>query len=266
LREARSRFAQAADLDPLVEQAAAGVVRIDAELVERAYTDAMSRGYAALGSDDFPAALKAFRSAARIRPNAAEPATGIAQAETGDRFANIERHERRAAELERLERWQSASEAYQEIVEIDAGITFATAGFERTAYRARVDAALEDFLARPERLYAPQVQQTARATVAEAGRVPDKGPRLRGQIERLNALLAATDRPVQLVLESDNLTEIIVYRVGRLGTFERMELELKPGDYTVVGSRAGYRDVRREVKIRPGVPPGLVSIRCEEPI
>jgi tetratricopeptide (TPR) repeat protein len=266
LREARSRFAQAADLDPLVEAGAAGVARIDARLVEQVYTDAMSRGYAALGAEDFAAALRAFQSAARIRPQAADAAAGIAQAEAGERLATIEREMSRATELEKLESWQAAAEAYGAVLAIDAGITLAAEGLERTTGRARLDATLEDYLTRPERLYSPEVQQAARSTLAQAAQITRPGPRLRAQIDRLQTVLTDLNQPVQVVLESDNLTEIVVYRVGRLGTFERMRLELKPGDYTVVGSRAGYRDVRREIRIRPGDPPGLVSIRCEEPI
>jgi hypothetical protein len=34
----------------------------------------------------------------------------------------------------------------------------------------------------------------------------------------------------------------------------------------VVGTRSGYRDVRREVTVLPGRAPGTVEIRCEEPI
>jgi hypothetical protein len=54
--------------------------------------------------------------------------------------------------------------------------------------------------------------------------------------------------------------------VGRLGSFERKEIDLMPGRYTVVGVRPGYRDVRREVTVLPGRDAPTVMIRCEEPI
>ena len=71
---------------------------------------------------------------------------------------------------------------------------------------------------------------------------------------------------VEIWLESDNATEVVVYRVGRLGTFEQFELELRPGTYTVTGTRRGYRDVRQQFTIKPGAPAGPFTIRCEEPI
>jgi hypothetical protein len=79
-------------------------------------------------------------------------------------------------------------------------------------------------------------------------------------------LLADAIRPVRVTLESDNLTEIVLYKVGRLGTFDRFQLELRPGTYTVVGTRKGFRDVRQQFTVRPGESAGPFTVRCEEPI
>ncbi len=78
--------------------------------------------------------------------------------------------------------------------------------------------------------------------------------------------MADATRPVRVRLESDQQTEVVLYRVGRLGAFDRFELELRPGTYTAVGTRNGFRDVRREFTVRPGTQAGPFVIRCEEPI
>jgi hypothetical protein len=67
-------------------------------------------------------------------------------------------------------------------------------------------------------------------------------------------------------LVSDSLTEVTVYRVGRLGRFERRTVELRPGTYTVVGSRAGFRDVRHEFVLRKDTKKKIVAVRCTEAI
>ena len=72
--------------------------------------------------------------------------------------------------------------------------------------------------------------------------------------------------PVRVRLESDGLTDVVVYQVGTLGTFEGRALELRPGVYTVVGTRRGYRDVRRQLVIEPGKEPPPLVVRCEERI
>jgi len=65
-------------------------------------------------------------------------------------------------------------------------------------------------------------------------------------------------------LESDERTEVTVYHVGRLGTFARRELTLRPGRYTVVGSRRGYRDVRRTLVVAAGGSGEPIQVRCED--
>jgi len=35
---------------------------------------------------------------------------------------------------------------------------------------------------------------------------------------------------------------------------------------TVVGTRQGFRDVRKELDVLPGAPPPELVVRCEEPI
>ena len=90
------------------------------------------------------------------------------------------------------------------------------------------------------------------------------GPRLESQIARLEALLEQASTPVAVVLESDEYTDVVVYQVGRLGTFSRHELNLKPGAYTVVGSRDGYRDVRLRLIVHPGSSPKPLAVKCTE--
>jgi len=100
----------------------------------------------------------------------------------------------------------------------------------------------------------------------EAARVEPAGPRHQAQIASLTKILAVAKVTVRVRLESDKRTEVVVYKVGRLGTFERHELDLRPGTYTVVGTRAGYRDVRKKLVVIAGEQPPPLVIRCTEKI
>jgi hypothetical protein len=44
--------------------------------------------------------------------------------------------------------------------------------------------------------------------------------------------------------------------------FAEKQLNLRPGAYTIIGSRDGCRDVRESILVRPDMQP--VEIRCEE--
>ena len=263
---ARERYAEAAALDPLVSDGAEGVKRVDAIMVEQGFVNAMSRGYAALGSGDFEAARRGFSQAARIRPGASEPAEALARVEEEERVSKITAHQQVASEYEKQERWADAVAEYREALVLDAGLAFAQVGVSRAGARAELDERLQTFVDEPERIYSPSVYSAAAQAVQQARAVDKPGSRLAGQIQRIETLMAEARRPVIVRLESDDKTEVVVYRVGRLGFFDRFELELRPGTYTAVGTRNGFRDVRRDFTVRPGAAAGPVVIRCEEPI
>jgi hypothetical protein len=149
---------------------------------------------------------------------------------------------------------------------MDSTVTFANDGAARTAPRAQLNEELELYLTQPERLFSVPVRNAARQTLQRAREVAPAGPVLQRQIATLSDWLARADVPVQVAIQSDNVTQVTIYRVGTLGTFEQRSLELAPGSYTVVGTRPGYRDVRREINVVPGAALQPVVVRCEEKI
>jgi hypothetical protein len=231
---------------------------------ERRYVEAMSEGLAALENRQWQAAQAAFERASRLRPDAPEVADGMARARAGRRREIVADNLRRAREFERGEAWHEAEKMYSAVLAMDPESAAALAGQQRTDARATLDEKLEFHLANPGRLSTATVFDDATTCLGEAMETVPSGPRLEGQIMRLEAILKRASTPVAVVLESDALTEVLVYRVGRLGTFTRRELSLKPGAYTVVGSRAGFRDVRLQLVVTPGSPTKPLVVRCTE--
>ena len=226
----------------------------------------MSQGLDALARRDYAAARAAFERAGKIRPGAPEVADGLAQVERalGDRA--LAAHVEAAQQAERGERWSEALAEYRKALALDRNLALAQQGVERAEPRAMLDAELAAYLERPERLFSPDVRAAARTAIARARGLDAPGPALDRQVAAVDALITAAETPQRVALTSDNQTDVTVYRVGRIGTYERKELELLPGRYTVVGMRAGYRDVRRELTLLPGREAPTLAIRCEEPI
>jgi hypothetical protein len=172
-------------------------------------------------------------------------------------------HREAGAVLESREDWRGALQQYAAALAIDAHVSFALEGRERAEKRAALDEALDFHIRRPDRLSTPAVAREAEALLERArGAAP--GPALQARVAALEAALALARTPVAVVIESDGLTELVLSRVGRLGTLTRRSLELLPGTYTVTGSRHGFRDVRRQFSVTPGAPGPSVSLRCEE--
>ena len=96
--------------------------------------------------------------------------------------------------------------------------------------------------------------------------MPDPGPRHVASTAQLDEVISAAARPVAVTIESDQHTEVSVYRVGSLGAFRERSLELRPGVYVVTGRREGYREVRHELVVRAGTPPPPLRVLCVERI
>ena len=261
-----ANFRKALALDPLTTRASAGAARIEARLAGDAFAGAMARGYAALASADHATARAAFEQARRIRPDAPEIGQAMRQIEQEQRTGAIEAKLAQAQSLEQLERWADALEEYRAVVELDPTIAAANEGVQRTEPRANLNEQLEMYLTQPERLFSQPVRAAARDALARADAVPNPGPLLRKQTATLSDWVARADVPVAVALESDNLTHVTIYRVGELGAFAQRSLELVPGSYTVVGTRPGFRDVRRQINVTPGGPAEPIVIRCEDRI
>ena len=188
---------------------------------------------------------------------------------TPDRQAEAQalaRHRESGRALEEKEDWRGAVAEYEAALALDAYVAFAVEGRERASSRAALAEALDFHVAHAPRLTTEAVAREAETLLERARGVETAGPRHRAQVAALEKALAEARTPVTIVLESDGLTEVTLSRVGRIGTLKRHTLELRPGTYTVVGSRRGYRDVRRQFTVTAGAPAPTVSIRCEEAI
>ena len=255
---------------PAAEVAASPPLRREAPPAPRhrpsEFDRAMSEGLAALEREDFSRAREAFARASALQPGSLQSADGLVRAETGERLATISALREQALALEAQESWHDATERYEEVLELDPTVEFALTGRNRGDRRAELDSALQAYINKPERLSYDEVLQEAAVVLEQALEIEPAGQRLKHQTDQLAHLVEAFSTPVKATLESDELTEVVVYRVGRLGTFSQRALDLRPGTYTVVGSRRGYRDVRRQLVIEPGVEPQPLAIRCEEAI
>jgi hypothetical protein len=152
------------------------------------------------------------------------------------------------------------------MLDLDNTLAAAKAGRAAGEARAALNSQLEKQLANGERFNDDALVAAAQAVVAEAEATTPKGPVLTGQITRLKALIAAAAQPVPVQLESDNLTSVVIYKVGDLGAFTARTVDLRPGAYVIVGTRDGYRDVRRSVVVRADGTQEPIVVRCEEPI
>jgi tetratricopeptide (TPR) repeat protein len=259
-------YSQALSLDPNNAKAKAGLDRAHAAFGDDTYAKSVGTGFAALGAGRLDDARIAFEKARSLRPSGPEAATGLSRVGAALRARGFASTRQQGAGLEAEERWGEAAAVYDDALKVDPSLVFAQQGRSRALARAELNDSLQALIDRPERLASPAVRAEADTLIKRAAVQDPSGPVLRSQIARLQILLPGFDTPVRLEMLSDNATQVQIQRVGTFGTFNKREIELKPGKYTVVGTRPGFRDVRRDVTIAPGGDVQTISVSCVEPI
>jgi hypothetical protein len=263
---AREGYRKALAIDPAAPGARAALEQIGARQASEAYAATMSRGLAALAEGRSAEARSALEQARAIRPESHEVADALAQLERGQRAAGLQELTDRALAAERAERWEDARLAWSEALRIEPTLEPARQGLDRVVPRVQLEAQVDGLIATPSRLWTDAGRAVARSTLASIAEAAPPRNLLAAKARQLAAMIESAETPVSLRLVSDGLTEVVIYRVGRMGAFESRDVKLLPGRYAVVGTRAGYRDVRREIEIPPGSAPDPLVVRCEEPI
>ena len=231
-----------------------------------AYAKAAGEGFAALGAGQLERARRSFEQARALRPDGPEALDGLRRVEAARAAHTLSVRRADAEDLEDEERWQEALDAYDAVLRQDSSLGWAQEGRARAGARLQLGESLQALIDHPERLSSPRLRDQAATLLQTAEQQQDSGPVLRTQIARLTGLLPALDKPVRLSLVSDNRTQVTIQSVGSFGTFARRDIELKPGRYTVIGTRDGYREVRRDITVSPGEEFLTVNVSCVEPI
>ena len=266
LEAAAVAYREALALDGAWQPARTALDSVTARIVAARFERLLDEAHTELAAGRNPQAAEIFAQALALRPDSAAARDGLAQAEQNSLLDAVALAEVRARAFERTERWDQAIARYREALDADPTLTFAIEGLERSQARADLAAKMQVLIDAPRRLLADETLEDGRRLLDEARAIPEPGPRHLEQIDQLARIVVLASTPIPITLASDGLTEVSVYRVGDLGAFTEKELSLRPGDYIAVGRRRGFRDVRENFSVLPGVASGPVQVVCTEPI
>jgi hypothetical protein len=260
---AHADYQEALRLDPESKEVRQALARIKDQISEAEFQQLMSEGLTALHNNDYQLARAKLLKAKSFRPESREAKDALAQVDQSIRLARIETYRQKAAEAEKAENWAQALDAYLQVLRIDANVQFAAQGQIRAQERIRIDRRIDFFLRQPAALESDRQLENAIALIAEIQEIKPKGPKLKDRFEKLVQIVDAAQTLVKIVIESDTFTDVAVYKVGKLGRFESRQLSLRPGTYTVVGTRDGYQDIREKITVKAGQGLLRIRIKCE---
>ena len=262
---ALAQYAQALSLDALFEPALQGQNETQRLLDDEQFQAAINQGYQQLHGGELSTARKHFKQALAIRPQSGAAQSALAQVDNEIAQRAIARLLNSAQSDESKEQWLAALDTYNKILSRDSAVTAATVGKIRSSARQQLDAKLVKFIDQPLRLASPAVYREAHRSLGDAQQIAQAGQRLKQQITSLSHVLANAQQPQTVVLRSDNLTRVSIFKLGEFSPFTEKILQLKPGKYIAEGIRPGYRDVRVEFTVL-GASTAPVIVQCREAI
>ena len=142
---------------------------------------------------------------------------------------------------------------------------FAKEGLERSVERELLHRNIQKYIDDFDLLTEPGMIKKATERLLVAVKYEQK-PRLKAQTMELKRLLKLANTPVSISLVSDNLTDVTLFRIGKLQRFNNKKIIILPGKYVAVGIRNGYRDVRVEFKVIPEQFLKPIEVMCKEEI
>ncbi|MEA3292202.1 MAG: hypothetical protein U9Q71_07885 [Pseudomonadota bacterium] len=263
---ALAAYSAAAGLDGKYAPATEAVKRVETRIAEQKFNAAMSRALSAMQAGKLDLAGKALVEARSLRPD--DPALQDARERLvrERKKRELAKLRKRATDQTRNEKWREAEKSFQQALAVDANTAFAKLGLEKARDRVQLHQQIDHYLGKPGRLQSAAPFENARQLLESAKGAGSDEPKLRGKVAALHKLLQQAGKKITLGLRSDGETKVAIYKVGRLGRFEQKSVTLRPGTYTIVGSRDGYRDVRRVFNIRADKTLPPITIQCTEPL
>ncbi|MBL4780891.1 MAG: hypothetical protein JKX92_01510 [Porticoccaceae bacterium] len=262
---ALAQYSLALSLDPLFEAAIQGRVEAQNLFDDEQFQSAINRAYQHLHGGEFATARRHLQRALSLKPQSSVARAALAQVDNEIAQKTIARLLNSAAADESEEHWQSALDTYNQILDRDPAVTGATIGKIRSAVRQQLDARLQNFIHQPLRLATPAVYRDAQQSLTDARQIGQPGPRLQRQVDALSRTLSNAQKPQTVVLRSDKLTRVSIFKFAEFEPFTEKTIQLKPGKYIAEGIRPGYRDVRVEFTVF-GADTSPVVVQCRETI
>lgn len=259
-------YQEALRLDPDSIEADISLSRVKNLIVEEQFQQSLSAGLAAIHNNDHERARLMLEKAKSFKPESNSLKDALAQLDTAVRLKRIKILQEQAVAGEKAEEWQIALKKYMEVLDLESTIQFAQQGKLRAQKQLQISNHLNFYLRKPQLLESDRYLADAEVLLDETRKTTVIGPKRQRQIEKLDELIISAKTQVSLVFTSDGLTDVAVYKVGRFGSFLKKEIALRPGTYTVVGVRNGYKDVRQKIIVKHGDTNRQVTIVCTEKI
>ena len=261
---ARVEYRKALDLDPDSVNINSRLQAINQELNREIFASTVRDGMAALAAGNGDSAVELLEKATALMPGDVQTRNALKDARELQRRQRVDRLVA-AGERELENRaWLAARDAFEEALDYAPASQAAQDGLSRAQAQIELEAQIKRILLEAESFERNGELEKALIVLREGRQIADPLGAITEKIKFLEEILAEQSKPQKVTILSDNLTNIQIYRVGNFEPTQELNLELRPGEYTVVGSRLMYRDVRHTLRVEVGESPKPLEVICRE--
>ena len=265
-RSERSYLEKVIQLDPARKKERSRLKILRKKIAEEDFASLLSQGIRAVESRDVGAARTSLKNARRIFPNRAELSLLKKGIKRLDLELSLAGSLSDANQAISHDDWDRAYQAFSKAKLIDPANTAAAEGERIAAEVLTGRQGLDSFVERPARLSSKAVTAAAKRMLESIRHLIALSPTLKARSEQLSKLISQANRPVEVMVKSDGKTEITVRRVGIVGKTLEKVINLRPGDYTFEGKRAGYKSKLVKLTVLFNGTGIQIRIICDEQI
>ncbi|MBC9867062.1 MAG: tetratricopeptide repeat protein [Opitutae bacterium] len=261
---ARVEYQKALDLDPDSVNINSRLQAINQALNQEIFESTARDGMAALAAGNGNSAVELLEKATALMPGDIQARNALKDARELQRRQRVDQLVATGKQELKNQAWLAARDAFEEALDYEPASQAAQDGFSHAQAQIEREAQLKVILLEAESFERNGELDKALIVLREGRQIADPLGAITKKIKFLEEILAEQSKPQQVRILSDNLTSIQIYQVGKFDPFHELNLELRPGKYTVVGSRLMYRDVRHTLWVEVGESPKPLEVICKE--
>ena len=253
-------------LDPRHPEAKKRIENLTAEKLHQAYSDAVAIADRALDDRNIQKARKHMQVASKLKPGNQDVKR------LQDRILEIETEQKYLKQVMLAitaaveDDWASTVVHYEQALKMRPFDAFAAEGLGSAKTMIGRIESLKQVLKHEKRLVNEHAVKATHKLLADTEPFLDHSEQLRELHFEIITKLEAYNMETEVVVISDNKTNVVVKGIGIVGSISRHAVRLKPGDYQFEGTRDGYKSIIVPMTISPGDDPIEVEVICSERI
>ena len=226
----------------------------------------ISLGFSKIEKHEMKEARYHYQKAEKIYPERLELKALLEQILVEEKLYRTGQALKQAEQATREDNWPQAKAKFEKAKKNMPSNEEAIKGIKLAKEILRLQSVLAQYEKSPYRLTDNGVLNEAKKILEYASHFSEHSSRLRKKINKLNEIIATFNQLISVKVTSDNMTDIQVRGIGRLGRIHNKTIELKPGYYTFEGTRNGFKSKLLQVLIPYNKSNYSVRIICDEPI